>query len=78
MSNYHRVSSAREQGVVLRFEKCFGFIKLDTGGRDIFVHISELRAAGLLELRGGTRIEYALGKDRTGRLEAIELKVVNQ
>lgn len=58
-----------QQGTVKFFsvEKGYGFIKPDDGGRDIFVHISAVEAAGLQGLPEGARIEYEIEPDKKGK-----------
>lgn len=57
-----------EQGTVKFFntEKGYGFIKPADGGRDIFVHISAVEAAGLTSLPEGAPIDQT-GEKRQGR-----------
>jgi CspA family cold shock protein len=59
---------AREKGTVQRFmdEKGFGFIKPDSGGKDIFVHHSAIQGSGFKSLQQGARVEYDLVQDPKG------------
>jgi cold shock protein len=54
------------QGTVKWFngEKGFGFIGLDGGGKDVFVHAAVVNRSGLTTLNEGQKvwIEYAMGK----------------
>ncbi len=54
--------------------KGFGFIAPDEGGKDVFVHITAVQAAGLRGLDDGQRITYELSTDR-GKTAASDLKV---
>ncbi|MEM9168149.1 MAG: cold-shock protein [Pseudomonadota bacterium] len=54
--------------------KGYGFITPDEGGKDVFVHITAVQAAGLAGLSDGQRISYELKEDR-GKTAATELKV---
>ncbi len=54
--------------------KGYGFIEPDEGGKDVFVHITAVQAAGLRGLNDGQRITYELSTDR-GKTAASELKV---
>lgn len=55
-------------------QKGFGFIQPDDGGKDVFVHISAVEAAGLRGLDEGQKISYELvterGKTSAGNLKA--------
>jgi CspA family cold shock protein len=54
--------------------KGFGFIEPEEGGKDVFVHISAVEAAGLGSLTEGQRISYEVvterGKQAAGNLQA--------
>ncbi len=56
-------------------EKGYGFIQPADGGKDIFVHITAVQAAGLQSLKDNQPIEYELIDGRDGRKSAGELKV---
>ncbi len=62
-------------GVVKWFNpgKGYGFIAPDTGGDDIFVHISAVQHAGLRKLNEGERVRFAL-QQREGRVAAIGIE----
>jgi CspA family cold shock protein len=53
--------------------KGFGFIAPESGGKDVFVHISAVERAGLGTLTEGQRIEYEVVTER-GKLAADHLK----
>lgn len=56
--------------------KGFGFIAPDSGGTDVFVHISALQRAGLGALNEGDVVEFELEPDRrSGKLAAVDLRV---
>jgi CspA family cold shock protein len=40
--------------------KGFGFIQPDTGGSDVFVHISAVERAGIGDLREGQKVSFEL------------------
>ena len=40
--------------------KGYGFIELDEGGADVFVHYSSIQMEGFKTLREGQRVEYEL------------------
>jgi CspA family cold shock protein len=47
-------------GIVKWFngQKGYGFIQPDTGGKDVFVHISAVEKAGLSGLPDGAKVSY--------------------
>jgi cold shock protein len=56
-------------------ERGFGFIQPDDRTADTFVHISDIQAAGIGEIREGDRLEYELEADkRSGKRRAVRLK----
>ncbi|HYJ80498.1 MAG TPA: cold-shock protein [Longimicrobiaceae bacterium] len=59
---------ARETGTVERFmdDKGFGFIKPDSGGKDVFVHHSAIEGTGFRSLQQGARVEFDLVQDPKG------------
>jgi len=56
-------------------EKGFGFIQPEGGGKDVFVHITAVQAAGLPALSENQPIEFELEEGRDGRTIASDLKV---
>jgi cold shock protein len=50
-----------------------GFIQPDSGGKDVFVHISAVERAGLQGLREGQKISYDVQSER-GKEAATNLK----
>ncbi|WP_099827410.1 cold-shock protein [Oceaniglobus indicus] len=54
--------------------KGYGFIAPDTGGKDIFVHISAVERSGLTGLRDDQKIEFDVEAGRDGRESAVNLK----
>ncbi|MFQ5563761.1 MAG: cold-shock protein [Parvularculaceae bacterium] len=54
--------------------KGFGFITPDEGGKDVFVHITAVQAAGLQGLKDGQRLTYDLAEER-GKTAAANLKL---
>jgi CspA family cold shock protein len=53
--------------------KGFGFIRPESGDKDVFVHISAVEQAGLGTLKEGQRISYEVVTDR-GKPAAANLK----
>ena len=56
-------------------QKGFGFIQQETGGEDVFVHISAVERAGLEGLGEGQELEFNL-VDRGGKVSAQDLQIV--
>jgi len=54
--------------------KGFGFIEPDTGGSDVFVHISQVERSGLTGLADNMKVDYELTEGRDGRQMAGEIK----
>jgi cold shock protein len=54
--------------------KGYGFIMPQDGGKDVFVHITAVQAAGLKGLNDGQKISYEVTKER-GKDAAINLKL---
>jgi CspA family cold shock protein len=55
--------------------KGFGFIQPDSGGADVFVHISAVERAGLGSLSEGQKISFELERDqRSGKMSAGQLQ----
>jgi CspA family cold shock protein len=57
--------------------KGFGFIQPDSGGPDIFVHISAVERAGMSGLNEGQKVSYEEKRDpKRGKSSAENLKAV--
>jgi cold shock protein len=54
--------------------KGFGFIQPDSGGKDVFVHISAVEKAGLNTLNEGAKVSYEVVANR-GKESAENLRV---
>lgn len=54
--------------------KGFGFIQPDDGGKDVFVHITAVQAAGLNGLDDGQKVTFEVVKER-GKEAASNLKL---
>lgn len=55
--------------------KGYGFIQPDAGGADVFVHISAVQAAGLMELQDNQKVSYELETGRNGKEKATDLSL---
>jgi CspA family cold shock protein len=57
--------------------KGFGFIQPDSGGPDVFVHISAVERAGMSGLNEGQKVSFEVKADpRRGKSSAENLKSV--
>jgi CspA family cold shock protein len=54
--------------------KGFGFIQPDGGGKDVFVHITAVQAAGLSGLNDGQKVTFEVVQER-GKESASNLKL---
>ena len=56
------------QGTVMWFngEKGFGFISVDGGGPDVFVHFSAIESSGFRSLDEGQRIAFDIEQGQKG------------
>jgi len=63
-------------GIVKWFNptKGYGFIQPDSGGKDVFVHISAVERAGLKSLNEGAKVSYE-EKENRGKTSAENLRV---
>jgi cold shock protein len=56
-------------------EKGYGFITPQEGGKDVFLHITAVQAAGLKSLTEGDRVSYEIvterGKQAAANLEKL-------
>jgi CspA family cold shock protein len=55
--------------------KGFGFIAPEGGGKDVFVHVTAVQAAGLRGLNEGQRVSFDIESDQKGP-KAVNLKLV--
>jgi len=54
--------------------KGYGFIQPDSGGKDVFVHISAVEKAGLSSLAEGAKVSYEVVANR-GKESAENLRL---
>jgi CspA family cold shock protein len=64
-------------GIVKWFNatKGYGFIQPESGGKDVFVHISALEHGGISNLAEGQHVSYELATDR-GKTSAVNIKLL--
>ncbi len=55
--------------------KGFGFIQPESGGQDVFVHVSAVERAGLSGLNEGQKVSYETQNER-GKTAAVNLKAL--
>ncbi|MBL6457219.1 cold-shock protein [Belnapia sp. T6] len=55
-------------------QKGFGFIQPEGGGKDVFVHITAVQAAGLNGLDEGQKVSYEVVRER-GKEAAASLRL---
>ena len=55
--------------------KGFGFIELEDGSKDAFVHISAVERSGLSTLAEGQKVTFELVAGRDGKMAAENLNV---
>ena len=55
--------------------KGFGFIAPEGGGKDVFVHVTALQAAGLRTLNEGQKVSFDIQPDARGA-KAVNLKAL--
>jgi CspA family cold shock protein len=67
------------KGIVKWFNttKGYGFIAPETGGKDVFVHISAVERSGLTGLADNQKVTYDLASGRDGRESAENIALVN-
>ena len=53
--------------------KGFGFIAPESGGKDVFVHVTALERAGIRGLDDGQAVTFDVESGRDGRESAINL-----
>lgn len=54
-------------------EKGFGFIVPEDGGKDLFVHHSNIEMSGFKSLQDGQKVEYEAGQGKKGP-EAVKVR----
>jgi cold shock protein len=53
--------------------KGYGFIAPETGGKDVFVHISAVQKAGMRSLNEGQKVSFDIKQQQNGRSAAVNL-----
>jgi CspA family cold shock protein len=55
-------------------QKGYGFIQPDDGSKDVFVHVSAVKQAGMRTLNEGQKLSYELESGRQGKMSAVSLQ----
>ena len=55
--------------------KGYRFIAPETGGKDVFVHISAVQKAGISTLNEGQKLGFDIEEQPNGRAAAVALKL---
>ncbi len=59
-------------------QKGFGFIQPESGGADVFVHISAVERAGFRDLAEGQKLNFSIVADsRSGKSSADQLQLAD-
>ena len=58
-------------------KKGFGFIEREDGQKDVFIHASAIKAAGLRFINEGDKIEFELSEDSGKGPSAINIKKID-
>jgi CspA family cold shock protein len=76
-----RERGPRQNGTLKFFnnDRGFGFITPESGGKDVFVHISAIERSGLSQIAEGTKLSFETEDDRRGRgPQAVNLQIVEE
>ncbi len=67
-----------QEGTVKWFntQKGYGFIAPSTGGKDVFIHITALEAAGISQLPDNTKVSYEIAANN-GKESAVNVSVIS-
>jgi CspA family cold shock protein len=66
----------REYGAVKMYKGGWGFITPEWGsGFEVFLHIDDLKKAGIETVKRGQRLSFVIIKDKRGRDRASSIKV---
>lgn len=56
-------------------KKGFGYITMDDGGKDAFVHHSAIQGSGFSELQPGERVEFEVMQNPRGPVAANVIRI---
>jgi len=74
---FRRSNTMKSTGTIKWFntEKGYGFIRPDQGSKDVFIHMSALKAAGLNGLNDNQKVEYEITKEK-GKESATNISLI--
>lgn len=58
-------------------DRGYGFIAPESGGKDIFVHVTALERGGVHDVREGTKLEFEVVTGRDGRAAAENVRLAD-
>ena len=72
----NKVKESIMEGVVkwFNFQKGYGFITPTGDEKDVFVHISAVKTAGMHDLNEGDKLSFELETGDNGKVSAVNLK----
>jgi cold shock CspA family protein len=70
--------SGEQMGTIVKYfqEKGFGFIRPETGGKDVFFHVTRVREGVPEDLIPGRKVVFEVDYDRTGKMQATNLRIL--
>ena len=61
------------------YKKGYGFIFQEgADDKDIFVHISAVKASGITKLQEGQKVEYEIKEQENGKMAAEDIKPISE
>ena len=57
-------------------EKAYGFIIPESGGSDVFIHMTELEKSGYKGINIGTKVTYEVDTSKKGKNQATNIKII--
>jgi len=74
---FRRSNTMKSTGTIkwVNTEKGYGFIRPDQGSKDVFIHMSALKAAGLNGLNDNQKVEYEITKEK-GKESATNISLI--
>ena len=58
--------------------KAFGFIKPESGDKDIFFHRSHVAQSDIDAVRRGSRVQFEVDKAPNGKSQALHVQIIKQ